>query len=160
MNVMEIMNRADPSEVARLYNENYNSEESDDGWGTTDAFNKFRALLNATVGIRECDDQFKVVVEWVDEKWGKNDEYHDQYFNVSGRKVIDPEQAWSLSMTDWGVWREMEVEDETGKGLSTNEIAAHVYYEITWFGWPHTMEEHRDNILDLTKGVKRELGID
>jgi hypothetical protein len=158
MKVGQLINQADASEVARIYNETYNSGERNDGWGSPEVFDRFRERINFTIGINEGDDQCKVVIEWVDQKWGgpNNDKYHDQYFHVGARRVLDPKQVYSLSMTDWGVWKEMEVEDETNKNLSTNELAAHIYYEMTWFGWPETMEEKRDSLIDMAEQVQRD----
>jgi hypothetical protein len=69
--------------------------------------------------------------------------------------IREPETAYSLSMTDWGVWREMDVEDETEKNLSIDELAAHVYYEITWHGWPESMEQTRDEINDQYESFQK-----
>lgn len=155
MKVSQLINQANASEVARLYQEIYSTT---DGWGSVESFDEFRDRLNKTVGILEGEDQFKVIVEWIDQKWGgpNNDKFHDQYMSVGGRKVKDPDQIWSLSMTDWGAWKEMEVDDESGKNLSLDELAMHVYYEMTWWGWPETQEEHRDRLTDLAEQVDRD----
>lgn len=154
MKVIDLMHKADPAEVARIYIDNHTAQ---DGWGTVETFIKFREVLTNTVGISEGQDQCKVIVRWIDEKWGgpNNDEYHDQYFDVVGRLIRHPETVYSLSMTDWGVWREMEVEDETEKNLSIDELASHVFYEITWFGWPERMQESRDSLLDQCDSFQR-----
>lgn len=157
MNVMSLMHQASPAEVARIYNETYNTNRND-GWGTVEAFNEFRVRLGDVVGVREGDDQFKCVVQWIDYHWGgkDNNEYHEQYFSVGGRMIRDPDQTYSLSMTDWGVWKEMEVEDETDKNLSIDELATHIYYEITWFGWQDQMVDKRDEITDQVEQIDRD----
>lgn len=150
MNVMSLMRQANPDEVARIYNEAYNSETKNDGWGNSERFTEFVNRLESEVGIRGGEDQFKVSVTWIDYKWGgkDNEKYHDQYYSVGGHKVNDPKMTWSLSMTDWGEWKEMEVEDKTDHNLSINDLAAHIYYEMTWYGWPETMVNKRGDILD------------
>ena len=59
-------------------------------------------------------------------------------------------------MTDWGEWKEMVVVDLTNKNLSDDELIMHVYYEMTWFGWPSKMEETRDNIMDQVEQIKKD----
>lgn len=156
MKVAELINRVDPEAVCKSYTDNYECR----GWGKVESFLEFRDRLNSFVGIREGDDQFKAIVQWIVQDWSKIGSGKitsiDEYFSVGGRKVNDPEQVWSMSMTDWGVWKEMEVEDETEKNLTEAELAAHIYYEMTWFGWPEQATEHRDNLMDQMEKIDRD----
>lgn len=58
--------------------------------------------------------------------------------DVSGIKpneeTGDPE-LWSLSTTDWEEWLGMDVQDDTGRGLSGPELICHCLYEMTFHGW-------------------------
>lgn len=157
MRVIDYINQANPSEVARIYSEVYGAT---DGWGTIKSFNEFRNIINDIIGIKMGDDQFKVVIQWIVQDWGELSKGKftdiDEYFSVSGRKVSAPAQSWSLSMTDWGEWKEMEVENESGKELSLDEITTHLYYEITWFGLPEKQQEARDSLIDQTEKLERD----
>lgn len=51
-------------------------------------------------------------------------------------KELGNDQQWALTCTSWKEWLSMPVLiEETLKGLSETEVAAHILYEMTWGGW-------------------------
>lgn len=63
-------------------------------------------------------------------------------------------QDWSLSLTDWSEWKNMQVRDESNKSLSTDQLAAHIYYEMTWHGWPDSQEELRESLTSQIEKIE------
>ncbi len=55
-----------------------------------------------------------------------------------------------LDFTEWGEWAQMDVVNETGEELSPTVLAALVFYEMTWHGFP---EEIRERLVDLEDSV-------
>ena len=43
----------------------------------------------------------------------------------------------------------------TGKNLTPDEIAAHLYYEITWHGWEEEGQEKLAGLLDQVEAIER-----
>ena len=146
MNVSQTINAASPSEVARLYAVHW----VDDDWADEATFRRFTAMLNATVGVSE---PMRAVITAIPDEFGERD--GAARYDVSGDDGI--ESNWSLGFTSWSEWKLMEVVDRSGANLSTDILAASLYFEMTWHGWPEDMIDRRDDVLDRAEAVRREV---
>jgi hypothetical protein len=146
VNVVQTINAASPSEVARLYGEHW----TDDEWANVATFLRFKSLLNAAVGI---SGEMRAVVAAISDDFGDGD--GAVRYDVCGDD--GNESNWSLGFTTWPEWKLMDVEDRSGASLSTDMLAMNLYYEMTWHGWPEDMLERRDEVFDLAEAIKREL---
>jgi hypothetical protein len=81
-----------------------------------------------------------------------------QYYLEAGLPVPS-EPVCSMSFTPWEEWRELEVVDRTTPQQTPAQVAAHLYYEMTWFGFPEQTEVKRDELMDTMEEVKRGLGV-
>jgi hypothetical protein len=154
MKVAEIISRANAAAVAELYNKEYNSGERDDGWGNIETFERFRRMVSQAVGIRSGDDQLTLQIKLVTDKICEEDE---PYTDVSGIKQ-GVSHGFSIAGMDWGEVKEMEVVLDGIDDLSIDEKAMHIYYEMTWHGWPEEAREHIDEIHDMAEAISRKLG--
>lgn len=137
MRVIDYVNQADPSAVAALYKAAY----TDDGWDSVDAFNCFKSEINQRIVVQT--DMTVVIRE--DEDGG---------FGVCGRN--GEADNWAIEYRPWSEWKWMEVYAPTG--MSVDEIATNIYYEITWGGWEESGQQRLDEIMDSLESVKRLLG--
>ncbi|MBB6424919.1 DUF6557 family protein [Sphingopyxis sp. JAI128] len=146
--VGRIVNAADPARVAEIYRDQYYSEDHQDGWGNVDSFERFRSILNASVGVDEGDGM-RVVLKRVG-----GDKDDGPWIDVSGR---DSEgTSWAIEFTPWGQWKLLPVLCE-GFAPSNDEIAAHLYYEMTWFGWPENTVAKLDDLTDAVERICRDI---
>lgn len=73
-------------------------------------------------------------------------EYEDdgeQYYDISGITPGD-EDTYSLIFTEWSEWLGFYVEKNIINTMTCSEITAHIFWEMTWWGW--TVEERAYNI--------------
>lgn len=138
MRVIDYISAADAQAVCDEYRRCYPA----DGWSEPTAFEKFRKVLNDKVGEQT---DMRVVISWSSSEDGD--------YDVVG---IDPDgQRWGLDLTSWSKWKLMEVEDQTGHNFSPDQIAAHLYYEITWHGWEEKAIDLRDRLEDQIEALQR-----
>jgi hypothetical protein len=127
----------------------YQSWYAEDGWDNAEAWDKFKRVLNGKIGINRTDNMRVIIGFREAGPWG------DAGFDVGG---ADDEHAnWSLSFTPWGEWKLMSVEDRSGKMLTADQIAAHLYYEICWYGWEEQASEVIEEVKDRKEAVDRGL---
>lgn len=144
MNVVQTINAASASEVARLYAEYWTCDE----WAEVATFQRFKSKLNATVGVRGT---MRAVVAPITDEFGEGDGIvrYEVYGDDGGGT------HWSLGFTAWTEWKSMDVVDRSGVSLSTDMLAMSLYHEMTWHGWPEEMLERRDEVFDLAEAVER-----
>ena len=150
LRVVDYINAAEPSAVVAFYARDYTRDD----WCTTESFNRFKAAFNSRVGVNRGDGM-RVILRHVEDKWSQHPGCgeDEEYIDVGG---TDAEGAhWSLSFTPWGEWKLLTVEDVTGKNLTPDEIAAHLYYEITWHGWEEEGQEKLAGLLDQVEAIER-----
>jgi hypothetical protein len=143
MNVVQIINAASASEVCRLYAQHWIEDE----WAKIITFRRFKAMLNAAVGVQ--GNMRAVVAELTEDLDERGFVRHD----VSGDDGSG--RNWSLGFTSWAEWKLMEVDDRSGVGLSIEMLAMSLYYEMSWHGWPEEMIERRDHVFDLALATGR-----
>ena len=144
--VTEIVNKADPQKVVETYIEAY---DGGDGWDNIDSYGKFVRLINSCVGVDEGEGMRVKVSKVLSE-----DDPGNTYYDVSG-KVGD--RLYAIEFTDWGVWKLLPVDNDTDEDLSVDQLAAHIYYEMTWAGWPEDMVAKRDSLADQIEEIQRDL---
>jgi hypothetical protein len=145
MNVAQIINAADSSEVARLYASHW----TDDEWADVSTFLRFKSMLNAAVGV---SGKMRAVVAPVTDDFGEGDgTLRFEAYGDDGSGT-----HWSLGFTTWPEWKLMEVIDRSGAKLSTDMLAMSLYYEMTWHGWPEDMLERRDEVFDRAEAIERD----
>ena len=155
--VSDIINGADPAEVIRIYNEQHNDIENgnDDGWGKIAVFHAFRDRMNSSVGVRTS---FVMVLRHLVRDWskitnGKITEIEER-FDISAH-TSENDDIYTIVGMDWGKCKEMPFLDRTGKDLSIHEQAAHIYNEMTEWGWPEQAEQRYDMLLDMAEEITR-----
>ncbi len=79
----------------------------------------------------------------------KDDEDCD-WFDVSG--VTPDGTCWAIEFRPWGEWKLLPVEAE----MPIDDAATHIYYEMTWGGWPEQSEERFADICDAAEEVRRQ----
>lgn len=82
-------------------------------------------------------------------------EHGETYYAVDG--VDSKGQTWALDFTPWNEWAAMPVVDLTGEQLTTDQLAAHVLYEMSWHGTEESMEAKRDELTDASEKLDRDL---
>lgn len=102
--------------------------------------------MNDQIGV--VDEPMTVIIRRV------RDEDDEERYDVSG-EGLDDEALYALEFTHWGEWKLMEVEYPAD--LDLHQAACHLYYEMTWCGWPEQIVQRRDDLLDLEEQVEREL---
>ena len=142
MRVIELASRCTPERML---------EEYEAAYGTTHGHSpasvgEWLRRMAAAVPVRT---PMQVLVEAVTDEGG------EQYYSVSGRKPGDATK-WAVDMAPWEEWREMEVVDPTNR-LTTDQLAAHVFFEMTWHGWPEEIEEKKEKLLDTVEQLQRDL---
>ena len=142
MRVLDYINRANFAEVQTVYAESYGLSLDAQTW------DRFWALLNAAITVQT--DMQVIVGNLAAEDF---DPAAPRRARVGGR---DNQGSWSLVFKEWSDWKVMPVVDETGLGLSISEIASHLFYEMTWHGFPEDMIAVRDHIVDMVEAVNRE----
>jgi hypothetical protein len=143
VNVAQIINAANPGEVARLYAAHWTDGE----WADVATFVRFKSMLNAAVGV---SGKMRAVVAPIANDFGEDDGI--VRYEVDGDD--DSGTHWSLSFTSWSEWKLMEVVDRSDARLSTDMLAMSLYYEMTWHGWPEEMIERRDEVFDRAEAVQ------
>jgi hypothetical protein len=144
MNVIQTINAASPAEIARLYAAHW----TDDEWADAATFQRFKAMLNAAIGVSGA---MRAVIAPVIDPFDEGD--GTVRYEVCGDD--GSESNWSLGFTTWPEWKLMAVVDGSDAGLSTDMLAMSLYYEMTWHGWPEDMIERRDEVFDLAEAVER-----
>lgn len=145
MNVVQTINAADASEVARLYARHWSSDE----WAQAATFHRFKGMLNGVVGV---SGTIRAVVAPITDDFGEGDGIARYQIHGDDGGGVD----WSLGFTTWAEWKLMDVVDRSSAGLSTDMLAMNLYYEMTWHGWPEEMIERRDEVFDLAEAVRGE----
>ncbi len=92
MNVVQIINAADPAEVARLYAFHW----TDDEWADAATFRRFKSMLNAAIGI---SGTMRAVVGPIASDFGEESEI--TRYEVDGDDGSGTH--WSLGFTSWAV---------------------------------------------------------
>lgn len=149
MRVIEYLNGVEPAAVSAAYAAAYS-----DGDCSPDEFAQFVATMNRKICVSRTDGM-RVILKHVIERWSEHPGCgeDEDYIDVGG---VDAEHSnWSLSFTPWGEWKLMEVEDASGKSLTPAEIAAHLYYEITWHGTEEDALERQTGLLDQVEAIER-----
>lgn len=134
MNIRQLITTASPHRVCEIYEQAYR----DDGWNKVETYREFLDRIGKLVPV-STGDHTVIVKEVGDEQWDvlMIDEKGDKY---------------SLSLTPWEEWIAMKV--EVGD-MHVDEAAAHVYWEMTWHGWPEGQEEVRDRLKDQMEKIER-----
>lgn len=148
MRVRDIINAADPAKVEAEYRRAYPGEVEEHGaktWANADSFRRYRQIVSDAVGV--VDEPMTVIVRHVRDGDGER-------FDVSGA-CPDDDASYALEFTPWGEWKLMEVEHPAD--LDVHQVACHLYYEMTWGGWPEQIQQRFDHIMDLKEEVEREL---
>ena len=154
--VSDIINSANSAEVARIYNDAYNNDEGeDDGWGNIESYDKFHEMMNNAVGIRS---KYSMVLTHVDTDWSKLTDGKitdiDDYYDV-GAIHEDDNENYAVPGMNWGECKEMTFLDRSEKNLTIDEQAAHIYFEMTWWGWPEEAEDRLANLMDKVEEIER-----
>ena len=149
--VIDIINSADASAARKEYAAHYSDDDL-----TPEAWARFRATMNSKIGVQGATGM-RVVLRWVEEKWSEHPGCgeDEEYVDVGG--ADDEADNWSLSFTPWGEWKLLPVEDRTGKGLTTDQIAAHLFYEITWHGSEEDASDRLIHVKDLADKAMDEI---
>lgn len=148
MRVLDIINAADPAEVEAEYRRAYPGEVEDHGsgtWANADSFCRYRQIVNNAIGV--IDEPMSVVIKCVRED-------DEERYDVSGRRPND-DASYAIEFSPWGEWKLMEVEYPAD--LDVHQAACHLYYEMTWCGWPEQIIQKRDELFDLKEQVQRDL---
>lgn len=152
--VIDYINEANPEKVIEAYRASYCDEEHECPWANFEVFNKFRSVLNDKVGVKR--DDVTIVIRYVYKDWKDPVLGIEEYFDVSGR-IKGEESLFAMEFAPWGEWKLYPVVDESNKNLTTEEIAAHLYYEITWGGWEEQGQERLAEINDRMEEVMRSI---
>src|SRR5690348_6587063 len=182
MKVIELLFSVDRNELLDRWKELYTNNFSGEDEHGSREFEERRAglayidrvLTTLKQSVPERTDM-KVLVEtyrakWVEEGRPKEhwmNEARENGVNVSGYggtsdeldykgEPYPPDTRWSLSLTPWGQWREMEVvQNEHDATMDDVTLAAHIIEEMTWYGLPEAQEGVRDKLLDSVERVNR-----
>lgn len=123
MRVVELATQADPDCVADelfgAYHERVEREQ----------VVRWQSLLRD--GVLVGTDDLDAVVVTLATLPGGGETLH---FSADGKTVHGG--VVGLDFLPWNQWAGLRVLDETGENLSLDQLAAHVYYEMTWHGWP------------------------
>ena len=143
MRVIELASRCTPERML---------EEYEAAYGTTHGHSpasvgEWLRRMAAAVPVRS---EMQVVIRLIPES-----KFNPEHYDVGGVVPGDPTN-WAIDFTSWGQWREMEVVDTTNS-LTTDQLAAHVFYEMTWHGWPEDIEEKHQGLLDKVEQLNRDL---
>lgn len=148
MRVVDIVNEADPAKVEAEYRRAYSREVKEHGegtWASADSFRQYRMIVNGAVGV--VDDPMTVLITCLRDDEGER-------YDVSGSRP-DDDASYALEFTSWGEWKLMDVEYPAC--LDVHQAACHLYYEMTWCGWPEQIIQRRDEIFDLKDQAERDL---
>lgn len=146
MTILELISSVNAHDAISAWKTQHDDRES--GWGTVETFERFRdRLVNHTISVA---DELKFAVMRKREIAGST------YLDVSS----SPNQLdlYAFDFIKWEVARTLEIINDVG--LSDAEVAAVIYDEMTWHGWPETAGEKLDNILYSVESIKRDLGVD
>lgn len=147
MNVMDLVRAADAEVVAKVYASSYSA----DGWADAEAYREFVRVLGdrePTTRLLDSGISVEISLRLAD---------GTAYFSCDGRDAEGT--VWALDLSPWSDWALLPVVDATGQSLSVDELAAHVYYEITWGGWPEQSEKRAAKIIADVEDLKLQLGI-
>jgi hypothetical protein len=144
--VIDYINAASAEGVIAEYGTYY----AEDGWANVETWDRFKRVMNDKIGVSRTDEMRVILRHLPVSEW--NDA---EGIDVGG---ADNEHSnWSLSFTPWGEWKLLAIEDATGKALTVDQIAAHLFYEICWYGWEDQAEQVRDDVRDAKEAVDRGL---
>jgi len=143
MRVIDCINEASRDGVLAAYSAAYDDTPDQETWL------RFKRVLNDCALVRR-DDGMAVILRHV-----APDDEDEAYIDVGGRGRTG--ERWALCFTDWSDWKGMEVIDETGQALTVDQIAAHLFYEMTWYGFPEQMIAKREELFDQVEEVKRSI---
>lgn len=123
MRLIDYLNQARADEVITEYRREY---EPDD-WATVEAYARFLWLMRRSA---ENPDEKRIEVRSI--SWF--DGYVDRVsYDVSGLKPGD-DQRYAIWADDWGAIKLREV--DAPPDLSLDQVLCHIYYELSWGGWP------------------------
>ncbi|WP_324742744.1 DUF6557 family protein [Tsuneonella sp. CC-YZS046] len=151
MRVVDIINAADAAKVEAEYRRAYSHEVAEHGektWATAANFRQYQGIVNGAVGV--VKERMTVVIKYIQ---GADEEEADWY-DVSGR-LPNEDTPYALEFTPWGEWKLMEV--EYPDDLDVHQAACHLYYEMTWCGWPEQIQQRFDTLMDLKEEAERDL---
>lgn len=141
MDVLNILNRANPDDVIRLYRRDW----GDDDWSNPESFAQFKRVLNSLISVKT--GMIAVIAPIPDAQGGNG------RFEVEGDDGTG--QHWSLALTPWEEWRAMDVYARSGRELSVEMLAMSLYYEMTFHGWPEDARAVRDKLGDMVEAIER-----
>lgn len=147
MMVLDLVRAADPEVVAKVYASAYVA----DGWATAEAFREFVTVLGQQEPNTRLLERGMVAEVSLRTREGT------AYFSCDGRDAEG--SVWALDLSPWSDWVLLPVVDATGQILSVDELAAHVYYEITFGGWPEESEKRAAKIKSDVENLKAQLGL-
>lgn len=137
MRVVDYINQTSPAAVVSAYAKHYGE---DDGWADIGAFNRFKSELNSRIVVQT---DMTVVIR----------EDEDGHFDVHGRN--SEADNWAIEYRPWSEWKWMQV--DAPADMSVDDVATHIYYEITWGGCEESGQQRLDEIMDAVEDVIRHI---
>lgn len=138
--VVEYINKAHPAEAVAALNETQGIQIDEARWDL------FKKLVNEAVQV---DSDIEIIIRYQEFKYDNVDE---KFFDVCGREGGD---TLALDFMEWGDWKGQPVINETGEEMTPDNIAAQLYYEMTWHGFPEQTEMRRDRLMDSVEEISR-----
>ncbi len=147
MRVIQLLTSTDATKVVEAHNAFYGTDK-DAKPLPLEYYQKAIALMKTKVLIETG------MVVTVDHLVTRHDDPVDDTDDVYVGARIDGED-YSMSFIPWG--EVLAAEYECGFDISDAEIAAHIFWELTWHGMEMEMEERRDELTDRIDELDRDL---
>ena len=121
---------------------NYYSDENDLEYENIwESYNDVISWLFGVEPIPQSEHITTILVQ----KWYPDEELPgDWYAHVSG---WDGEQTWGLELTDWHMWLDMEIDEDSYKEFNEVDIIVHILWEMTFFGFSNEKVIEKSNYL-------------
>lgn len=135
MRVIDYINQADPAKVEAIYTEEY--LETFVTWSLPETFEKFRTYLNTIDSIE--NNFINVCIDY-------HESEDSNWYDVN---ILDGLTLYAADFVEWEEWKAYEVIDRTGKELDVDQIATHLYWEMTFHGWPDEMRKQKKQLEEI-----------
>ncbi len=130
MKLIDYITKASPEKVIEAYIESY----GDDKWANVQTFEKF-VLAMSFITATGDPDALSITVEAYSDS--------DSMAWVDG---LDQDgRRWALDFIPWSQLKNMEVIENDKYGV--DEMAAHIYNELTFHGWPKEQDKRLTRLM-------------
>lgn len=160
MNLFHLLCSLDPDLVVAACRELFpEPEDKPTGWQTTEAYRAVLDRMNAELMEASILPE-PVHISVVYEKSHRPNV--PDYLNVVGKDPSGdpPDETYALDFLPWSRLAMMEVVDNTPAGLSPEALAACVYEELVFHGWPEDRAEREAEVDAALRDVLASLGKD